>query len=183
MSAVFRSRRYAFPNKDEEMTETMLAQHTVDTIANLSSSKLPQPFFLAVGFVRLHGPLSLSLSPTLPPAPVPPFYSCFVAAAVCSASLVRHVICTKIENERAAAVLSAAAEYCSTSLTCRGTRRRTTGTSIRTTLSACHRTRTSQSAPQTSPCSQCVLAKIPLNCYALIEEMTADFPRQAKDSK
>ena len=42
---------YAFPNTDEEMTETMLAQHTVETIANLSSSKLPHPFFLAVGFV------------------------------------------------------------------------------------------------------------------------------------
>ena len=67
-SAVFRSRRYAFPNKDEEMTETMLAQHTVDTIANLSSSKLPQPFFLAVGFVSLHETLSLSLSLS----PVPP---------------------------------------------------------------------------------------------------------------
>ena len=44
---------YAFPNTDEEMTETILAQHTVETIANLSSSKLPHPFFLAVGFVSL----------------------------------------------------------------------------------------------------------------------------------
>lgn len=47
---------YAFPNTDEEMTETMLAQHTVDTITNLSSSKLPHPFFLAVGFHKPHVP-------------------------------------------------------------------------------------------------------------------------------
>ena len=40
---------YAFPNKDEEMTETMLAQHTVDTIKNFSAIR-NRPFFLAVGF-------------------------------------------------------------------------------------------------------------------------------------
>jgi iduronate 2-sulfatase len=47
---------YAFPVEDEEMTETMLAQHTVDTITNLSATKLPHPFFLAVGFHKPHVP-------------------------------------------------------------------------------------------------------------------------------
>lgn len=47
---------YAFPNADEEMTETKLAQNAVDTIANLSARALPPPFFLAVGFHKPHIP-------------------------------------------------------------------------------------------------------------------------------
>jgi iduronate 2-sulfatase len=47
---------FAFPNRDEEMTETMLAQHTVDTIANISASSQLTPFFLAVGFHKPHVP-------------------------------------------------------------------------------------------------------------------------------
>ena len=41
---------YAFDVPDEQMTETMLAQHAVDTLRNLSTHALPAPFFVAVGF-------------------------------------------------------------------------------------------------------------------------------------
>ena len=34
----------------EEMTETMLAQHTVETLQNISARPQLAPFFLAVGF-------------------------------------------------------------------------------------------------------------------------------------
>ena len=45
---------YAFPVEDEAMTETMLAQHTVYAIGNLSKEASPPPFFLAVGFHKPH---------------------------------------------------------------------------------------------------------------------------------
>ena len=55
--------RFAFDVDEETMSETMLAQHTVDTIRNLSlaaehaaSTKgvpEPPPFFLAVGFHKV----------------------------------------------------------------------------------------------------------------------------------
>ena len=41
---------YAFDVDDEQMTETMLAEHAVDTLRNLSTHALPAPFFVAVGF-------------------------------------------------------------------------------------------------------------------------------------
>ena len=50
---------FAFDVPDENMTETMLAEHTVETIANLSKAATPEyenPFFLAVGFHKPHVP-------------------------------------------------------------------------------------------------------------------------------
>jgi len=52
---------FAFDVPDDEMAETKLAEHAVDTIANLSKSSQPgmgdgRPFFLAVGFHKPHVP-------------------------------------------------------------------------------------------------------------------------------
>ena len=76
---------YAFPNTDEEMTETMLAQHTVDTIANFSANELPHPFFLAVGFVSLSRLLVDALVTRADPWPSVAAQT--TRAVVCSGSL------------------------------------------------------------------------------------------------
>ena len=47
---------FAFDVEDEVMTETMLAEHGVQTIANLSKGELTAPFFVAVGFHKPHVP-------------------------------------------------------------------------------------------------------------------------------
>ena len=65
---IYFTRRYAYEASDEEMSETKLAEHTVATIHALEARQLtgavtaPAPFFVAVGFHKPHGTLSLSLS-------------------------------------------------------------------------------------------------------------------------
>ena len=54
---------YAVDVPDEQMTETMLAEHAVDTLRNLSPHALPAPFFVAVG---LHKPRTRNGLPTRP---------------------------------------------------------------------------------------------------------------------
>ena len=63
---IYFTRRYAYEASDEEMSETKLAEHTVATIHALEARQLtgamtaPAPFFVAVGFHKPHGTLSLS---------------------------------------------------------------------------------------------------------------------------